>query len=157
MASAYSLGSCRASTRLPRNPNTFAVRRATQFGNGVYQTHLSGNPTRPVRKEAFVQSCNAQQFADLLYRAFRHRFRRGAVGEDRSRGIFVLLDPPSDTIRVVRRDAVICVRNGCDPEDVLDALNDRCGVNQCWDPDEIEFIGNWWLTGNGNPQPGPSA
>lgn len=151
MASAYSLGSCRSSTRYPRNPNEFRVRRATRFSNGVYQSSLSGDPSIPVLKRASVQSCNAAQFADLLYRAFRHRFRRGAVQEDLSRGIFIQLNPPSNTIRVVRRDAIICVHNGCPEEAVLEALAERCG--QCWDPKEIEYISNWWLTGNGCTTP----
>jgi len=99
-----------------------------------------------VLKRASVQSCSAAQFADLLFRAFRHRFRRGAVQEDTSRGIFIRLDPPSNTIKVFRRDATICVHNGCPTEAVLEALADRCG--ECWDPREIQSISNWWLTGD---------
>lgn len=155
MASAYSTSICRSSTRLPRDPNEFRVRRATMFGNGLYVGGISGNPSRPVRKNAYVRSCSACDFARLLYRAFRHRFFRATVQEDRGQGIFILMDPPSNTIRIVEREVITCVVNGCCPTEVLEALDNLCGPEQQCTPAQTEAVKNWWLTGSVCP-PSPS-
>lgn len=148
MASAYSTSICRSSTALPRDPSVFRVRRATMFGNGLYVGTISGNPSRPVRKNAFVRSCNACAFARLLYRAFRHRFFRATVQEDRGQGIFIEMTPPSNTIRIIEPDQTICVVNECCQDEVLEALEGLCGPTQQCSPEQIAAVTNWWLTGD---------
>ncbi len=156
MASAYSTSICRSSTALPRNSNEFRVRRATMFGNGLYVGTISGNPSRPVRKHAMMKLSDPHEYARLLYRAFRHRFFRETTYDDRSRGIFVEMNPPSETIRVIEPDMIITVTNGCCTQAVLDALNNLCGEcgkpPQC-NPCQTAAIRNWWLTGSVSTKP----
>lgn len=151
MASAYSTSICRSSTLLSRNPNDFYVRRGTMFGNGLYVGTISGNPSRPVRKNGFVRSCSACDFARLLYRAFQHRFFFGTMQQDTGRGIFIEMSPPSNTITIIEPDIKICVTNGCPVEEVLDALDNLCGPQQVCTASQTQAIKNWWLTGSVNP------
>ena len=156
MASAYTTSVCRSSTILSRNPSDFRVRRGTMFGNGLYVGGISGNPSRPVRKNAYVRSCSACDFARLLYRAFKHHFFRGTVQADTSRGIFIVMDPPSQTIKIIEPDVTICVTNGCCTEEILDALDNLCGPTQQCTLQQTQAVKNWWLTGFVCPPASPS-
>lgn len=141
-----SLGLVRSSTRLPRDPNQFTVRRASRFSTSPYSSMMSGNPSVPVRKPAFVNLCDPCAFAEVLLSAYRHRFAPGTVSQDRVRGIFVIGDPKKQTIVIVRHTVRFCVRNcGVSMADVAAALRDRCSGTA--NGHEADCVIAWWTNG----------
>lgn len=143
MSSAYDLGGCRGSTVLPRNSNTFTIRRSSRFGNGVYQSNLTGSKSFSVPKKGYVCLDSAYEFADLLKKAFSQR-----AYKNRNPNISITVRPEvSQNIFVDSIDQHICVSTKCDEEGILDALRDRCFLSA----GKAQVIWNWWLNITDSP------
>lgn len=144
--SSASLGLVRSSTRLPRDPKQFTVRRASRFSSAPYSSSMAGNPSVPVPKQALVNICDPCVFAEILLSAFRHRFNPGAVSQDRERGIFVIGNPQQQRILIVRPFIRFCVRNcGASLAAVATALRTRCAPNT--HVQEADCVIAWWTNG----------